>query len=253
MISAAASAQKNLAIYNVEGPVNIITVAKTVAAVRGNAISKDNSLQLKNNASCMLISSSGKSMQVTTPGTYTFNQLQQLFAQVKTNEVTKKFFGYVYDNFFSSNKSDPLAVTPVVFRGEKLMLLPSDNSIILSDAITFTWKKPVIKTPVRLTITEDAGKIIFDSVIKKANSLQINLSETSIIPKHLYQWKMEESDTHQPKNYFLHFLVADKKQAKKILQDLNLLRDKKLSPKLKEQMQQDIYEKWKQFYSSKVE
>lgn len=252
MLTSVASAQKNLVIYHVSGTVNIITNDKGSPAVRGSAVKKNNYLQLKQNSTCMLIAAGGKSLQLSDAGTYSFQNLQELFSKEKTNEVTKKFFGYVYDNFFSSNKSEPLAITPVVFRGEKLMLLPSDNSIIISDAVTFTWRKPVIKTPVRLTIRDNAQKIIIDSVIRKANSLQINFSEFGINPKQVYEWKIEESDTHQPKNYFLHFLVAGKTQAKKIMLDLKLLQDKKISSNLRQQMGQDIFEKWKTFYSTKA-
>ena len=252
MMGEFASAQKNLVVYHVIGDIKIITNNKPEVAKRGNILTKNNSLQVKQNAGCMLIEQSGKSLQVNTAGTYPFEMLQNMMSKAEGNNVTSKFFSYVYQNLFSSKKSDQLSITPVVFRGEKLMMLPFDNAIIISDAVGLEWKHSAGSSTTHLLIRDNAGKIYLDTIIKSTTSLQINFSERNFLPG-VYEWKSEEADTRQPQENYFHFLIAEKQDRRNILKDMKLLQDKTLSSEIKKQMQQDIFIKWKEYYSKAKE
>ena len=248
MLSAFVQAQKDLVIYHVTADVKIITNSKGEVAKRGDVLTKNNSLLLKQNATCMLIAPSGKSLQVNTTGTYTFATLQTMLSKAADDNTTSKFFSYVYKNLFSARQGDQLAITPVVFRGEKLMQLPSDNSIIISDAISLEWKNSAGSSTVRLFIKDNTGRIYLDSVIKKITSLQINFAERNFVKGNVYEWKAEDADTRQPQENYFHFLIAEKSDRRNILKDLKLLQNKVLSSEVKKQMQQDIFNKWKEYY-----
>ena len=248
---AKATAQKNIIIYHTSGTVNIIVNNKSIAAARGNKLARGNSLELKQNATCMLIEQSGRSLQVNAAGIYTFESLQQMLLKKDDNNVSSKFFKYVYENLFAPKSGDQLGVTPVVFRGEDLMKTPADNTIILADAFSLSWKNPVSKAPVRIAIQDDANRVLIDTIIKKSTSLQVYLSENKFIAGHVYSWKAEEAGSRQPTEHYFNFIIGEKKDAKKILSDLDLLHDKNISVKLKQQLQQDIFLKWKNVYAIK--
>ena len=247
-----APAQKNLVVYHTTGNVNILTGNKSITAKRGDILTKNNSLQLSQGADCMLIEEKGKSLQVSTSGTYTFDALQKMLLNAGNAGVSQKFFSYVYQNLFSSKKEDNLSVTPVVFRGYELMKTPSDNTIIISDAFTLAWKKPSAKMWVHLIIKDNADETIVDTVLKQSTSLEINSIKNSFVPGNFYKWKAEESGTRKPSEKYFYFLIAEKNDRKQILNDLKLLQDKNISNALKAQLQQDIFQKWKQHYSLKT-
>lgn len=246
LVTTYASAQKNLVVYHVTGNVNIIAGNKVAAAKRGDILTKNTSLQVKQSAGCMLIEEKGKSLQVNTAGTYTFEALQKMMADAGNTGVTQKFFSYVYENMFEKH-GDKLSVTPVVFRGEDLMKTPADNTIIISDAFTLGWK-PSGKIPVHVSIWNNKDEKIFDTVLKSSTSLQVDITKNNFLPGTVYKWKAEESGTRQPKEKYFYFLIAEKKDRKHILKDIKLLQDKKLTKDLRLQLQQDIFDKWKEFY-----
>jgi hypothetical protein len=247
-----ASAQKNLVVYHITGDVNIVTGNKSSLAKRGDVLVKNNSMQMGNGADCMLIEQNGKSLQVNTAGTYSYEVLQKMMSSTSKEGVTQKFFSYVYENLFTNKKEDKLSVTPVVFRNNELMKTPSDNTIIISDAFTVGWKNPSGKMWAHLIIKDSSDKIVIDTVIKHASSLQINIAENDLQSGHIYKWKVEESGTRQHTVNYFHFLIAEKNDRKQILKDLKLLQDKNMSNNLKVEMQQDIFLKWKQYYLQKT-
>jgi len=241
-------AQKNLVVYHVTGNVNLKAGNKTLAAKRGDIISKNNSLQVGIGASCMIISEKGHSQQLTKQGTYTFDALNKMMATAGETGGSQKFFSYIYESMFSGSKGDKLSVTPVVFRGDELMKTPSDNTIIISDAFILGWKKPAGKIPVHLSLWNINNEKIFDTVLKTSTSLQVDIAKNNILPGIVYKWKTEESDTRQPKEKYFYFLIPEKKHRKEILRELKMLQDKRLTNELKLQLQHDIFRKWKQFY-----
>ena len=252
LIVTSASAQKNFVVYHITGNVNIVTGNKSAAAKRGDILTKNNSFQLNQGADCMLIEEKGKSLQVSTSGNYTFEALQKMMLNTTNAGVTQKFFSYVYQNMFSANKEDNLSVTPVVFRGNELMKSPNENTIIISDAFTLGWRKPSGKMWVHLVVKDNNDKMILDTVLKTSTSLEINNIKNNFAAGNFYEWKAEESGRPKPSDKYFNFLIAEKNDRKKILNDLKLLQDKSISNDLKMQMQQDIFLKWKQYYSLKT-
>lgn len=252
LIASVVSAQKKFVVYHVTGNVNIVTGNNAVTAKRGDIIAGNNLLQMSKNSSCMLIEEKGKSLQVTVEGAYTFGALQKMMLTAGNAGVTQKFFSYVYDNLFAGNKEDKLSVTPVVFRGNELMKLPNNNTIIISDAFTLGWRKPLGKMWVHIVAKDSDDKMILDSVFKTGTSLEINSVKNNFVPGNFYKWKAEESGNSKPSEKYFNFLIAEKNDRKKILNDLKLLQDKNISDEIKVQMQQDIFQKWKQYYSLKT-
>lgn len=199
----------------------------------------------------MLIDDKGRSLQVNTAGIFTFDGLHKMMADAGKTGVTQKFFSYVYENLFASKKDDRLSITPVVFRGEKLMKSPSDYTIIISDAVALNWKKSAGSTTVHLVMKDNVGNRFMDTLLKKSTSLQLNLAEVNFLPGVVCEWKVEEAGTRSPKENYFHFMIAKKEDRKKILNDLKLLQITGFSNELKLQVQQDIYQKWAQRYAAK--
>lgn len=248
VINAFAFPQK-LVIYHVTGNVNVLTGTKSTVAKRGNILQKNNSLQIKDGASCMLIEEKGKSLQISKAGNYTFEALQKMMVNTGTTGVTQIFFSYVYQNLFSNKSGDKLGVTPVVFRSDDLMQLPFNYTIIISDVFELSWKKPKTNTFLRLTIKDNDEEIKIDSVFKIKASSKINMYTKVFEAGKSHRWKVEESDTHQPKEKYFNFLPAKKKDRKKILQDMKVLQNTRLTKQLRQQLMEDIYIKWKNIYA----
>lgn len=246
------SAQKNLVIYHIMGNVNIVTGGKSSAGKRGDVLIKSNALQVGQGADCMLIEQHGKSLQINTSGTYSYEAIEKMMSNTSKEGVSQKFFSYVYESLFTNKKEDKLSVTPVVFRNNELMKTPADNTIIISDAFILGWKNPSGKMWGHLIIKDSTDKIIIDTVIKNSASLQINIAENNLQIGNIYKWKVEELGARQhTKNYF-QFLIVEKNDRQQILKDLKLLQNKNMSNNLKLEMQQDIFLKWKQYYSQKT-
>ncbi len=251
LLAAKVSAQKNMVVYHVEGNVNIITSNKATVAKRGGVLAKNNSLQIKRNSICMLIEQGGKSLQLNKEGVYNYDKLVQLFSAASDGGVSSKFFSYVYKNMFADKKEDKLSITPVVFRGEELMRLPANNTIIISDVFTIGWKKPAGKIPVNVMIWNSIEEKIFDTVLKNSISLPIYIKKNNLIAGNVYQWRTEELNTKQLPNKYFNFLIPEKKDRKKILQDIKLVQNAAFPKQLKLQMMQDVYLKWKNYYAEK--
>lgn len=249
VLAGTAVAQKNIAVYYVTGSANIITANKVTPAKRGDVIAKNYLLQLDKNAGCMLIDEKGRSLQVSTAGTYSLATLHKMMTDAGKKGVSQKFFSYVYDNLFSAKKADQLSITPVVFRGEKLMRSPADYTLIISDLLVLGWKRSAGNTSYHLVVKGAQPIGLLDTLIKKSTSLQLNLAE-HFLPGNMYLWKVEEAGIREPKENYYHFLIAQKADRKKILKDLKMLQDKGLGNELKMQMQQDIFRKWAQEYAA---
>jgi hypothetical protein len=248
LISINVTAQKKFLVYHVNGDVNLISGSNAATAKRGDALMKNNKLLVKPGANCMVIGDKGNSVQLTS-GTYTFDEVEKRMANAAGTNVTQKFFSYVYENLSSGKSSDKLSVTPVVFRGDELLKIPSDNTIVMSDIFTVGWKKPAGKIPVHLTIMNINNEKIIDTILKNSTSLILDINKYTFASGEVYKWKTEESDTHQPKEKYFSFLIPAKHDRKKILEELKVLQNKGMSNDLKMQMQHDIFYKWKQFYS----
>lgn len=248
-----ASAQKSLVVYHVTGSVNITSGNTSVIAKRGDVLAKNSSLQVKQGAGCMLIEEKGKSLLINIVGNYTFAALQSKMLNEGKVGVSQKFFSYVYDNLHAGKKDDKLSVTPVVFRGDELMKVPFDNTIITSDTFMLGWKKPAGKIPVHLIIWNSADEKVLDTILRNSTSMLIDIKKNYFIPGNTYKWKAEEFDTRQPKEKYFYFLLPEKIDSKQILKDSKLLQSKSLSYELKAQMRQDMFVKWKQYYADKRE
>lgn len=243
LVAVAGFSQKNLALYHVAGNVSVISKNKTTPAIRGNTISSGDKLLLKEGGVCMLIESAGKSLQVSKPGTYTYESLLKLLQNANKDAVTSKFFSYVYDNMFNSHESDRQAVAPVVFRDQGLMVAPFDNSVVFLSPV-LTWKMPLRNLYVRLLIRDFNNKNILDTVIKNFTSLKT----LDLLPGMAYQWKAEEAGNKQSPERYFHFLIADEKDRGDIEKDMKMLKSKTLSTKLQSQLRGDIYLKWREYY-----
>lgn len=231
--------QKNLVIYHVAGDVSILSNNKTSAAGRGNTISKGDKLMLRDGGVCMLIESAGKSIQVKKPGTYTFEAMQKLLQNAAKDEVTAKFFSYVYNNMFGSHDDNHQGVTPVVFRDQGLMVYPLDYAIVFS-APVLTWKMPLRNLFVRVLIKDLNNNIILDTVVKKTTSLKALRLTTG----NTYVWKAEEAGNKQSPERYFHLLMAYTKDRAAIEKELKILQNNSLSPKIQSQLREDIYLKW---------
>ena len=83
-------------------------------------------------------------------------------------------------------------------------------------------------------------------------SLQVDIAKTHLVPGNVYKWKTEEVDTRRSTEKYFNFLIPEKKDRKKILQDIKLVQSKSFSRDVKMQMMQDIFIKWKNVYADRA-
>ena len=237
------TAQNNLVIYHTNGKVEIVQGGNTKIATRGDVFAKSNSLQLSEGSDCMLIGANGKSLQLNSSGSYSFDKIQQLILKAGLTNVSQRYFKYVYDNLFNVKKSDKFSVSPVVFRDENLMKTPVNFSIFLSTHLHFSWMKPADKNNVRVQIRNQAV-IIFDSVFKKATKAEIDLSK---LPKqsNWYQWQAVEAGVRKQTDIWNEFLLPAKKYWEEVRAEQKMILHKTMNKSLKKQMEYDLFTRWK--------
>ena len=242
MLPVFALAQSKLIIYHTTGNVTILSGSISKPAVRSDILTMSNSLKLQEPASCMLINATGKSLQLTTTGTYSFDKLEKLLAIAGVSNVSAKFFKYVYDNLFTGQQKDKMDITPVVFRGTSLMEAPENNQLIFTAGITFKWRKPDDGNAVRISIR--SGKtIVLDTVFKHANSYTLIVSKL-LVQGVKYEWIAREEGTKQQTDSWYEFLIPFKRDITKMDSELKNIMQKSLSTETKKLLRKDLFEMW---------
>ena len=241
LLSAGLIAQNTLVVYHTDGVVTVINGHETKLAVRGDQVSKSGVLVLTGQSDCMLISESGKSLQLNTAGRYSYDKLQVLFRAAGTTNISSKYFKYVYDNLFSKVKNDKLGVAPVVFRDEALMNSPEDSSVQISHLLFFSWKRPADKNSARIRIFNE-DSLVYDKVIP-STGCTIDLAR--LLRKGTrYSWTAEEAGAKQHTLVFNHFIIPAAKDLPEVRGELGVIQHIHGNSFLLRQMQKDFYKKW---------
>ena len=240
-------AQKNLLVYHVNGTVVIQDGKNSVAAKRGATISKTNIVSLGPSSNVMIVDETGRSVQLDKKGLYNYSKVLQLLNTAKSDNVTSKFFAYVYQNLLYKKKEEGLKVAPVVYRDKPFMIFPTQYSIIHSDSVRFAWRKNHPKATSRFVLKTESGDIILDTVFRSETVYELQNKSVTLKHGQIYQWQITEEGNNANSSTF-YFLVANQDDSS-LRDDILAIKTSSFPKEVKQQLMLDLMLKWKEQYN----
>jgi hypothetical protein len=234
--------------YHVNKNVQRVQNGKKEIARRGMFLTDRQTIIVQPKADVMLVRNDGKSLLLHKAGTYTFNQIIQLFSKESTSSVSSAFFSYVFEKFLKTeNDDEKQKVTAVVYRGRKAMQLPADSSFIFSFPVTLQWKPEQKNIPYRLHIRVNRDSI--DTIIRNQNTFVLTeqLFKTDSTAA-LLAWNATPSDSKSPAISFLAIIPAhaDKEIIEQQLKQLRTAYAKDAA--MLRLLERDLFERWMEVY-----
>lgn len=198
-----------LVVYHVTGSVLMRSGDKKQAVARGTTLPKNSILELKDGATCMLISQKGQSLQIDKAGQFNTARLQQMLGAAAKSGVSGKFFAYVYNNLVRKPEKTLVNITPVVYRADALMKAPQQYQVLACRDLAFQWRRPASKAPVRFQLFTEKDSVITDTIITQTQEIILPLTRFAFKKNQLYKWVVEDQyNPAKTKNYFYFVLVA---------------------------------------------
>ena len=248
-ISIGIHAQQSLVIYHVNGSAMVKVGNDVMPAKRGGTFKNPGTLQLKPSSSVMLVDEAGRSLQLEKPGDYSFQKISELLKKAKQDELTRKFFAYVYQNFLYKKKQEGLNVAPVVYRDKPFMISPAQYSIITSDSLRFVWRKSHPKATMRFILKTGDGEILIDSSFRRETVFNLNFNFCGIPKGKVYQWQLVGEGNNQVSSNYNYFLLAYQPDPA-LEAELISLQSASFTKEAKQQIMLDLMLKWESFYNS---
>lgn len=245
--TAASYAQENLLVYHVNGTVGIQDGRNSVAAKRGATISKANIINLGQSSNVMIVDETGRSVQLDKKGLYNYSKILQLLNTAQSDNVTSKFFAYVYQNLLYKKKEEGLKVAPVVYRDKPLMIFPAQYSIIPSDSLRFSWRKNHPKAGSKFLLTSENGDIIIDTVFRTQAFYELQSNSVAIRQGQIYRWQITE-EGNNPNQSIFYFLVVNGRN-NDLKNDIMAIKSSSFPKDVKQQLMLDLMLKWKEHYN----
>lgn len=105
---------------------------------KGSLINNKDVVSLPNGAMISFIDNDGVLYKLDKPGKYSYTQLKTYKVKKDQSSLTEKYLKYLWEEMTHTAGSG--TVVGGVFRGENLMVLPSDSAFVVDSKVRFTWK-----------------------------------------------------------------------------------------------------------------
>ena len=250
VISKGIHAQQSFVVYHVIGSATVKESNSVVTAKRGVSFKKPGILHLKPSSSVMLLDESGRSVQLEKPGDYSFEKISDLLKKAKQDDVTGKFFAYVYQNLLYKKKHEGLNVAPVVYRDKPFMISPAQYSIITTGSLQFIWRKNHPKAAMRFILKTGEGEILIDSNFRHETKFNISFSTCGIPKGKVYQWQLVEEGNNKPSSNYNNFLLANTPDPA-LEAEIKSIQSASFTKDINQQLMLDLMLKWELYYNSR--
>lgn len=128
------NAQEQLCVFSVTGSAKI----KDKSLSKGDFIVNNDKVVLSSNSKLLVIDNDGETYQINKKGYYSYQTILKNNNFKNKDNLTVRYLKFLWKEF--SNKQKNEKIIAGVFRGNVLMEIPKNNSIIKKDKITFKWK-----------------------------------------------------------------------------------------------------------------
>lgn len=128
------NAQEQLCVFSITGSAKI----KNKFLSKGDFIRDTDKVLLLSNSKLLAIDNDGETYQISKKGNYTHKLILANKNFKNKDNLTVRYLKFLWKEF--SNKQKNEQIIAGVFRGDVLMEIPANNSIINKDKITFKWK-----------------------------------------------------------------------------------------------------------------
>jgi hypothetical protein len=184
-------------VYTIIGDASVLRNHKLNSLKQGDFIFDADTIVLKKSASLNLLDYDNKFIMITSPGKYTYPDVQKSLDKKPTG-ITEKYFHFVWEHLLwpsSENRPVPSTLIGGAVGGAKrgdcpsTLIDPSDGAKVGNDTIRFRWRH-VAGAAVYQLVLEDSVGGEFMNVIVKDTSISLlkrNLLKGEIT---LYHWKL---------------------------------------------------------------
>ena len=235
-------------LYHVNKEVHLQQKGIKEKAKRGMFLTDKQSIIISDLADVMLIRSDGKSMLISNPGIYTFQQIKKLFSITKSSGVSAGFFSYVFEKFLKDDGNDrKQKVAAVVYRGKNAMLAPQDSAFLFSKTIRLQWKPEQKNIPYRISIR--VNEISFDTVLRSVSTLIVPVNLLKGDNAMVLEWSTLPADSRQKQPAPFIYIIPLKRDIGIIKQQLtHLTTTYSKNKRLLQLMENDLFERWLELY-----
>lgn len=132
-------AQDSLCVYHIKGNIFLQSSTESKPLFKGDFLTNKDKLKLLPESELTAIDNHGNVYIRNKQGTCNFNDLLLSKQEQANTSLTAKYFTYIWHEFL--NKGSNEVIIAGVFRGNELLTVPKDSSLIASENIIFKWTK----------------------------------------------------------------------------------------------------------------
>jgi hypothetical protein len=132
-------AQDSLCVFHIKGKIYLQSSTNSKALFKGDLLTKKDKLKILPESELTAIDNRGNVYIRNKQGTCNFNDLLLSKQEDANTSLTAKYFKYIWHEFLNKGRNETIIAG--VFRGNELMTVPKDSSLIASENIFFKWVK----------------------------------------------------------------------------------------------------------------
>lgn len=116
-------------------------VYKNAVSVKKGSKIENNDEIIISNGEVTLLTPNENILKIDKSGTYTFSKLVELQNNLETS-ISSEYFAFIWDNL-TKDKEDENNIHGGVYRGNTLMILPLNSTLLVDNEINFSWHKGI--------------------------------------------------------------------------------------------------------------
>jgi hypothetical protein len=245
----AQTAEQQFLVYHANKTIQWQHDGKTELATRGIFIKSKHSITVPEQGDVMLIKNDGRSLLISKPGSYSFQQIRSLFLKSKNNSAVSGFFAYVFEKFLAgSNGDDKQKVSAAVYRAKSPMKNPADSSFVFTAPVILEWVPEQKNLPYKISVS--IAKTNMDTIIRGSTRFTIEAAAFDEKKGALIHWWCKPYNSKQDAVALFVFIVPSQKDKIIIQRQLKELeRSSHGNPAIYRALKKDLFEKWLDFYT----
>ncbi|MCK9203041.1 MAG: hypothetical protein M0P58_01225 [Bacteroidales bacterium] len=214
-------------VFRTKGDVKMIKGSVVQPAQKNMKAGSNCQLKVGANSYAILISGSDKALRLTSPGTFSYSDLQSMCRKNQTS-LTKEYMNYVAQSIIE--KEEPktaMVIKGAVYRARTVyektdMVLPADSSVISSDLLDFVWHRSPGIDSKYILIYENGAREIYS---KKISDTTVSISSTLFKPETIYFWLVSTNQKPADNEPRFHFVYGDKEWKTEYLDNENVMNE----------------------------
>ncbi len=219
LVSCYLGAQDSLCVYKVKGSAYLKSKSALETIKKGSFISNGSFLMMGQNATVTAVSSDGKAFHLDKAGDYSFSKILDKHTFKSKASLTTKYLKLIWRELLQ--KEDNETIIGGVFRGESLMVFPTDSSAVAGSKVTFSWEQKNDVTQYYIFLRPNNSNEVFRFGVE-GTSFTISENNTFFSRNTSYEWFVSTTEFPNLKNspfYTFEFISRNTYEARKLEYD----------------------------------